>query len=193
MLSQSHDKIIDVLTQNKIPYYVTMGSAVREYTGQRECSDIDIAIRLSDFPKVESLLKTHKEEAIKQNKAFPHIVVQDVEFAAFSRFREEKVDFSPENKELYNRALNKKDRFGLNLIAKEDLIVKKLFFGREKDYSDIINLLFGSSKGEPLNYFTLFSIIKAFPAKSTLFTHLPLLGKYAFSLSVSRLLRYKPL
>jgi predicted nucleotidyltransferase len=136
--------IIEFLETNKIPYMVIGGIANSIYGEPRQTFDIDIKIKINEQISLVELLERLSKisESIHQNpvnfanemRVFPINIEGtkiDLIFADLN-FEKEAID----NSVRYNY-----DSIEINVCRPEDLIIQKCVSEREKDWSDIKNII----------------------------------------------------
>lgn len=129
-------KIVKVLNQLKIPYFITGGMAVYVWGRPRFTADIDIIIELKD-EKVKQLVEVLIKEGYIDEDAVREALQHESEFNFIDQKVGIKVDFwilknnefdrSRLRRRIAKKILNQKVYF----ISPEDLILKKLLWHQE--------------------------------------------------------------
>jgi len=164
MIEELLVKIDTNLSKMRIPYMIIGGQAVLIYGEPRFTRDIDITLGIDVFelPKLLNtvelmklkILVTEIEEFVKQTYVLPTI----------DNNTGIRIDFIFSFTEYEKCALKRVNRIiignnSVNFASIEDLIIHKIFSGRERDYEDIRSVIL---KNPPLDFLYINKWLKLF-------------------------------
>lgn len=131
-------KVVKILDELKIPYYITGGFAVSNYGRPRFTADIDIVIKLSN-PDVKQFAKKMQEifpKGYVDEDQINHALIRQGEFNIVEPITGLKVDFfvaknDEFEKECFARIVARNLDYEIKFTSPENLIVSKLIWFKE--------------------------------------------------------------